>query len=1395
LIVEPNQRSAERDSPPTVNPPTASTPSSAPSAPAEPSRPRRLARLRRLARGVLGFLAVVVAVALVSAFSIDLGPTLREQAERQAANYLKREFHIGRLSARLLRGQFVLDDVRIGGLNRGDRPFFTAGRIVVAVPWWTVLSRELVIQGIEVRDWRMLVETWPDGRHNFPKFTREPRNPPGPKRFVTTLRLVRAVSGTFTFEDHGAPWSIVAPELDVVISRSDEYRGTAKFDNATIRIGRFEPMSARMESRFKIEGGKVLFDRIDLDTDGARSLVTGETDLSRWPEQIYSVKSTVDFPRMKEIFFAHDRFTLAGRGQFAGTFHLFKGGRELKGRFASLEARLNEWTFPALEGSLLWVRDRFEVTHASAGFYGGHMQFDYSMKPLGDPTAPGVARFDVRYADVDLPKLTAAVALKGLALEGRASGRNLLEWPLGRFRARHGDGELRVEAAAVLQTRDAREVAATAQFAPLPASGEREREPVPVFASPIGGALKYAYGPEWIDLAPGWIATPGTYIELQGRTAFGERSNLPFHVTSGAWQESDRLLAGVMTAFGNPTRPIAIGGSGTFDGTMLGAFRRPRVEGRFRGEHVRAWDVDWGSASADVVIENAYADVSNARIASAGATIDVDGRFSLGFPRRDGGDEIDTRVRVERRLLSDLRHAFELDDYPIDGVLSGEFRLTGRYQAPFGFGKMTIDGGRAYGEGFDVATANLRFEGTGVRLDAIEMGKSSGSMTGAAYVGWDGTYSFNADARRIPVDAVDALAYSELPLTGLLEFSASGSGTFEDPRYDVRGRVIDLFVRDEGVGQLSGRLSVRGDLLSIGQLEVASPRLALSGAGRIMLTPDRQADLTLRLTRTSLDPYVRLFDPGFSPLTTATASGTLHIAGPLRDLAQVKAEGVVEEIDLGFFDYHLRNDGPIRLSMADDVAKIERLRLVGEGTTLEMVGDVAVAADRLRIQALGDANLGLLQAFFRDMRSSGSAEVQAEITGSTKAPIIVGSATIANGRLRYFGLPHSLDAVNGRIEFDASGVRLIEGLSGRMGGGEVRFGGRLGVRTGAIESYAITATGRDMRLRYPEGFRSQVDADLALRGAVESPVLTGTVRVKDALWIKPLDVEGTGIFGLAAAGAPAPGTPTDAPAAGRFPLRFDVRVEAPSALRVEGPTARLVSSADFTLRGTMDRPVLLGRAEINRGELLLEGNRYLVTRGAIEFTNPARIDPYFDVEAETRARVPGQTYRVTFRASGTRERFVWDFSSDPPLSTVDILALLFGDLRDPRDAELSALRLRDRTEEELLVARATRLLANPISSEVGKVVRKTFGVDSVQITPSLGDLSNLQSARLNPTARLTIGKRISDRVFLTYAQPLTSSRPEQLFLIEYNQSDRLSWLVSRNEDETYALDVRVRHVF
>jgi hypothetical protein len=56
-------------------------------------------------------------------------------------------------------------------------------------------------------------------------------------------------------------------------------------------------------------------------------------------------------------------------------------------------------------------------------------------------------------------------------------------------------------------------------------------------------------------------------------------------------------------------------------------------------------------------------------------------------------------------------------------------------------------------------------------------------------------------------------------------------------------------------------------------------------------------------------------------------------------------------------------------------------------------------------------------------------------------------------------------------------------------------------------------------------------------------------------------------------------------------------------------------------------------------------------------------------------------------------------------------------------------------------------------------------------------------------------KRISERVYLTFSRSLNSSFADQILLLEYDESDRLSWILSRNEDETYAIEVRVRHTF
>jgi hypothetical protein len=1340
-------------------------------------------------------IGVIVAVIVVSTLTIDLGPVLRARAERAGSNWLERKLTIGKLGVRIGSGKFVVEDLRIDGMFPNEPPWLIAKRLDVSLTWSALLHREVLLESIEMSDWKMVVESFPDGRQTFPRLTGPPRAPrTGPPIVVTTMQYVHASRGELVFNDYGSDWRAVAPNLDVVVTKAGDYRGRARFSKGTVVIQKYEPMSADMSASFKIVDGTVTLDRIEMITDGAVSNMTGVVSLRQWPEQLYQIKSKVQFPRMREIFFARDKFTLFGEGDFTGTFHMFKGGRELKGDFRSAIAGVNDYRFPNLEGSLVWVRERMEVTRASADFSGGKADFKYLMAPLGNKAVPARAVFDVNYRDVDLNALTEFYQMRGLQLAGTASGHNEMSWPLGKYVERRGSGSATFASAAGLQG---------PQLAPEAAAEARDRyliegpfsQHTPLAPIAVAGDVTYRFDPEAMYFEPSRIFTEDTYIAFEGATAYGERSKMPFRVTSRNWQESDRFLAGLMTSFGAPTKAIPIDGIGKFDGVMLGAFRRPRIEGRFTGSEMRAWDVNWGDIDGDFVVENSYAEISRAAITKGLSRMDVTGKYSLGYPRADGGEQFDARIRVTEFPVSDFREAFDLQDYDIDGQVTGDFHLYGDYEGPHGFGSMTIARGVAYDEPFSEASASLEFTGEGVRLNGIDMKKGGGSVTGAAYVAWEGTYTFNVAGRDIAVDTLTLTAFPGYPsFYGALDFTASGAGTFEEPRYDVKASVSDLFFGDEGIGEVTGRLAMRGLLLTY-EMEASSPRLAASGTGRIELNDEMDAELSFRVTDTSLDPYLRVMQPSFSPYTSAITSGTIRVVGELYNPDALRIDTSIEQVNLAFLDYKLRNQSPVRLSVEHNVLQVDALKMIGDDTELDLTGSVNLTDQSLALQANGAANLAVLQGFLPDIRSSGRAEVTARISGTAAAPVVAGNALLTNGRMRSLWFPHALEEVNGIATFDAGGVRL-DGITARLGGGAVRFGGRIGMSNYQLSEFDVTAAGEDMNLRYPEGMRSTVDAALALQGPAAAPLVTGTVTVKSATWARGFGGSGNFLSGLTGT---EPGIPTvEGQVAAASNVRFDVRLTAPATLRIDNDQAHIVASADLTMRGTLDRPLLFGHAEIERGDVEFEGRRYLVTRGSLDFANASRIQPFFDIEAETRVRVPGQTYRVTMRMAGTTERMQPQFTSDPPLQTLDILTLLFSDQAPSGDIELAGLQRPNEREQRLVEARATRALTGALTNEVGRAVEQTFGVDTFQITPLLGTSDPYQQStnlNLNPSARVTIGKRISNRIFLTYARTLSSTTRDQIILLEFDESESLSWVLSQNEDRTYALEVRKRHAF
>ena len=1361
--------------------------------------------LRRGSKWLVIAAVAVIAGGLVSAVTVDLGPSLRAQAEQQFARAIDRPVTIGRLGTYLLPGRFLIEDLVIGGQNPGDRDFFTADSLVISTQWLPLMQGEVLVDSVDLQGWQMLVEGFEGGRHTFPALmarndsddaaqadavaaVEEEQEAESARRIVTTVQFLRAHDGAFIYEDHAAPWSIVAPNIDLTVTKTTGYGGTATFSGGTLVIGDFEPMSVGMDADYLLDGGLVDLIRADFFTDGFEARIDGHVDMLDWPEQVYHVRdSAIELPEMKEIFFARDNFTVMGDAAFTGTWHIFDGGRELTGAFTAPDPTLSGLAFPALDGDLVWTRDRLEITRAHSSFYDGTLDFTYAMKPLGAPE-PGVATFLPRVTGASLEPLLEALEVRGVRPLGQLGGEARLEWPLGAIAERYGEATVRIdppEGVALLPA-GIRPTSPRAGWTYAIRPFEPDGGP---WRFPMGGEAAFRFDPEeGVTVEPGWLATPLTAIQFDvGRIADPDVTRLPFEVVSADWQESDRVLAATLTAFDRPTGELELAGYGSMNGALLGDIASPRVEARFDGDGIHAWNVDWGQGEGDFVLEDNILDVTAGRFDDGDFALVINGAFGIG-PPPPGNEELDVRFELEGLPTDRVRAAFELEGYAIDAPSYGQIRLYGAYGEPFGFGRLRLGEGTAYGEAFDEAEADLRFDGTGVWLDGLTIRQGDGDVTGAMYVRWNATYSVNVDARNLDLAKSSFMGSFGLPIEGRLDGAIAGAGSFDDPRYTVRGTMSDVAMDGAPLGQVTGRIGVESDVMAV-ELEAASPDVAISGAGRIGFE-GASSELRFNVTNTRLDPFVRARYPNLATGAALLASGTVHVAGPLEDIEQLSVDVAVDELTLGLFDYVVGNDGPVQLALADSIIRFDRMRLSGEGTELDVTGTLSLADEQVALGIEGDASLGILQGFLSDVRSRGAMRLTAQVGGSFDQPVVTGEARIADGRLRHLALPHALDAMNGRVVLELGGIRFDE-LAAELGGGPITFGGRVGLDGYGVGDLNVTASGRNIALRYPEGFRSEVDAELTLTGTVDAPTLGGVVTVQDAIWLEMFQAD-SGFFETSADAALAPNGGTET-----LPVRFDLRIEAPSSLRISDNRAQIVASADLTLTGTYDRPSVLGNAEIERGQIYFEGNRYRITRGIIGFANPIEIEPVFDLEAETDIRVPGQTYRVTLGVNGTLDRLEQPtFESDPPLQQFEIIGLLLGDRRDPQQAEIRTLRAPEASQQErLLQAAGAGLLNNPLSAGVGGVFERSLGIDNFEITPALDDPAALQSAQLVPTARVRIGKRISDRAYLTFSRAVSGTNQDLIVMLEYDASDRLSWVLSQNEDRTYALDVRFRHAF
>jgi translocation and assembly module TamB len=492
----------------------------------------------------------------------------------------------------------------------------------------------------------------------------------------------------------------------------------------------------------------------------------------------------------------------------------------------------------------------------------------------------------------------------------------------------------------------------------------------------------------------------------------------------------------------------------------------------------------------------------------------------------------------------------------------------------------------------------------------------------------------------------------------------------------------------------------------------------------------------------------------------------------LRRPETIEVDADIARIAFNYDFVQLTNDQNIRATYRRDEIRIEQARLHGTDTDLRISGSARFDQDRrIEFDIAGGVNLRLLKSVLPDVDAQGRAEMNMSIAGTMARPRVTGRATVRDASATYADFPVGLSKVNGDFVFDASRL-LFDRITAQSGGGQLTLSGSVTYGEGPLR-YEVTATTSVVRIRYPAGMSWLASGTLQMSGTSQAALVSGRVQVERLLFAQGVDVASF----FASASETSPGPVSSSPFLQN--LAFDVEGQTTPGARIEWTGAHVEVEGNVRLRGTWDRPVLLGHLHLLSGEMPFRGNVFDLTRGDINFSNPFRLDPVLNVEATSTIN----QYQVTIDFSGPASHLALNYRSDPPLPDSDIVALLaLGST-----GQGTALRSQPGGAQNY---GATALLSEAISSGIGGRIEHLFGISSFRVDPFVAGTAT----ESNAAARVTVQERITRDLTITYSTNAATSNQYQVIQVEYAVKRGLSVVFLRDINGTYGLDVKfVKH--
>lgn len=415
-----------------------------------------------------------------------------------------------------------------------------------------------------------------------------------------------------------------------------------------------------------------------------------------------------------------------------------------------------------------------------------------------------------------------------------------------------------------------------------------------------------------------------------------------------------------------------------------------------------------------------------------------------------------------------------------------------------------------------------------------------------------------------------------------------------------------------------------------------------------------------------------------------------------------------------------------------------------------------ISVPSLRIRKLGDL-IG------SDVRMRGKARGYLEVRGSMKDPIPSGEISISHGRL---GIPETelvLDRISGAIILKGDSID-ITGISCFIGDKELRISGEFDFKGRSESPLRIRAVGSDIGLPLRKGiFVELKKIDLSLTGSPFGKMrISGDIVGSKALYSQDIKIRDI-LKDLTSRRVQMAGRVSEI--ASNVDLHLIISF--PRDILLDNNLGKMEIKADMLVSGTLQHPVVLGRAEAISGMIRYAGTGLNLEKAVLEFSDPLSLNPTIDISSWTEI---GGT-KVFLKVTGDANKPIVSLSSDPSMPQEDIISLLV--LRGARPTAAG------------IAGRITEIMGEELGYEIERAIGRRIGLETLTLPTfyGLGQVGDLG---------ISFGKKVSDKWEVLYSTRIDNPLISPKIVMKYSPRKGIELRAERDEKGRYGVDVELR---